>query len=210
MLGLELSVDTACWRKAHARELIETEIVPPPSTVYGSLLSLVGETDRSRHRGCRVTAGLLNSPAISTVLCTRWQIKDRKTPQGNGKNTGPDFQQLVVDAQLMVWCDSSGEPDPTTGLENRVIRALQHPEEITRFGAWSLGESTHLINDAWLRSDAQPPASCRAFLLGARGNLTLPVSVDHVGSARTRYVTGRLTAITTVPDVARIPQIPLS
>jgi CRISPR-associated protein Cas5t len=35
----------------------------------------------------------------------------------------------------------------------------------------------------------------RAFLLAERGRLTLPVWVDHVGSAGTRYATGNL-----VPD----------
>lgn len=54
MLGLRVIVPIACFRKGLAREYLETEQLPPPSTCYGFLLSLVGETRRPRHAGCRV------------------------------------------------------------------------------------------------------------------------------------------------------------
>ena len=49
MLGIYVSVPVACFRKGLAREYLETEPIPPPSTCYGFLLSLVGETSRLRH-----------------------------------------------------------------------------------------------------------------------------------------------------------------
>jgi CRISPR-associated protein Cas5t len=208
MIGLHVTVPLACWRKGAARELLETEALPPPATCYGALLSLVGETDRERHRGCRVSAGLLNDPERSTVLRTLWRIKEGALAQGNKANARPDFQQLVIDAAVMIWCDSAEEADPAAGLEARVRAAMRDPASVDRFGGWSLGESTHLINDAWLREDATPPSTCKAFLLDAEGNVTLPVWVDHVGSAGTRYAVGRLATTEVAPPRESLPRIP--
>lgn len=205
MIAVRLSVPVASWRKAHARELLETEAVPPPATCYGALLSLVGEVDRERHRGCRVTGGIVGRPETSTVVRTLWKIKDLKSPQGSGENAKPDFQQLLTGCEVVIWCDSSAESDD--GLERRVTRALTSPAEINRFGGWSLGESTHLVNDAHLLPSAIPPTGTRAFLLDPDGTLTLPVWVDHVGMAGTRYVVGTLAALSAPPSVARLPQI---
>jgi CRISPR-associated protein Cas5t len=209
VIALELAVPVACWRKGRARELVESEVLPPPATCYGALLSLVGEVDRERHRGCRVTAGLLNAPATSTVLRTFWRTKNRGEAQGNGENAGPDFQQLVIDARLVVWCDSSEEPGAGAGLEGRVVRALREPAAVERSGGWSLGESTHLINDARLLPGARPPSGCQAFLCEPTGPLTLPVWVDHVGTRRTRFAVGGLELLHEAPALHRLPRIPL-
>lgn len=210
MIGLRVTVPVACWRKGAARELLETEVLPPPATCYGALLSLVGEIDRERHRGCRITSGLLNEPEKSTVLRTLWRIKDAGTPQGNAENARPDFQQLVLNADVVIWCDSSDEPDPTHGLESRVIAAVQNPSTVNRFGGWSLGESTHLINDMWLLENGTPPGACRAFFQSPTGNVTLPVWVDHVGSAGTRYAVGQLVETAACPSVEQLPIIPIA
>lgn len=214
MIAVGLTVPIACWRKGAARELLETEPLPPPATCYGALLSLVGEVDRERHRGCRISVGTLSrngyQPERSTVLRTLWRIKDAKTLQGNKENARPDFQQLVIDARLVIWCDSSDEPDCSSGLEQRVRSAMREPASVERFGGWSLGESTHLINDAWLFDGVAPPEPYQTFLLCEPGELTLPVWVDHVGSAGTRYAMGCLEELTTQPPRERLPQIPMA
>src|SRR3954464_657859 len=143
MLGLHVAVPLACFRKGLAREYLETEPLPPPSTCYGFLLSLVGETDRRRPVGCRVAPVLLNKPERSVVLRTVWRVK--KTPLGSSGNTRPDYQQLLTHVELVLWLDSSEEPEG--GLETRVRRALAEPESVTRFGGLSLGESTHLVDE---------------------------------------------------------------
>lgn len=206
MIGLRVTVPIASWRRPHAREFLETEVVPPPATCYGALLSLVGEVERLRHVGCRVTSGLLNAPAVSTVLRTLWRIKSKNDLQGNNENARPDFQQLVVGADLMIWCDSSSESQ-APGLEQRVRSALREPSGVERFAGWCLGESTHLINDAWLFDDAVPPSPCRTFLVDPEGSLTLPVWVDHVGFTGTRFTVGELRESGDVPDVSRLPVI---
>ena len=118
MLGVYVTVPVACFRKGMAREYLETEPIPPPSTCYGFLLSLVGETDRRRHIGCRVTAARIGRPEISVVLRTVWRVK--KTPLGSPGNTRPDYQQLLTDVALVVWIDSTMRRRLEVKLWNRV------------------------------------------------------------------------------------------
>lgn len=220
MLGLYVSVPVACFRKGMAREYLETEALPPPSTCYGFLLSLVGETDRRRHVGARVTAGLFGQPDMSVVLRTVWRVKSK--PLGSPGNTRPDYQQLLSNVRLVVWLDSTDEaairPDSPT-LEERVRIALDpsRRREIARFGGLSFGESTHLVDEVLLLDKAMSASdwnavaineSSQTFLLADRGRLTLPVWVDHVGSVGTRYATGNLEQHGfTAPAIDRLPVI---
>lgn len=198
MLGLRVSVPIACFRKGLAREYLETEILPPPSTCYGFLLSLVGESDRRQHIGVRLTVGRLAKPALSVVLRTVWRVK--KTPLGSSGNTRPDYQQLLSGNDLIIWLDSSGESG-FLRLEDRVLTALKHPERISRFGGLSLGESTHLVDEVCLvaADSVWSGQSVEQFVTSERGRLSLPVWVDHVGSAGTRYVTGNFEATVVMP-----------
>jgi CRISPR-associated protein Cas5t len=202
MLGVRVTVPVACFRKGQAREYLESEPVPPPSTCYGFLLSLVGEASRLRHAGCRVAPVLVGRPEPSVVLRTVWRVK--KTPLGSPGNARPDYQQLLSPVELVLWVDSAGEAGGGPTLEGRVRAALEAPAGVERFGGLCLGESTHLVDEVdllerYLRSrrfrERRPEPRGRAFLRAERGRLTLPVWVDHVGSAGTRHVTGDL-----VPD----------
>jgi CRISPR-associated protein Cas5t len=212
MLGVYVTVPVACFRKGLAREYLETEQLPPPATCYGFLLSLVGERDRQRHVGCRVAPMLLNRPERSVVLRTVWRVK--KTPLGSPGNTRPDYQQLLTPVKLAMWIDSGGEAGTGPKLEERVQIALDpaRRQEVTRFGGLSLGESTHLVDEVLsierYRNRKSHHTAGRAFLLAPRGRLTLPVWVDHVGSAGTRHVTGDLVDCPlTEPDLERMPVI---
>jgi CRISPR-associated protein Cas5t len=208
MLALEVTVPVACFRKGFAREFWETEDLPPPATCYGFLLSLVGEYDRRRHIGAAVCPALLGQPDRSTVLRTLWRVKSRNDAPGSGGNARPDYQELLTGVRLAIWIHSGAEAGGRPSLEDRVALALDHPEQIVRSGGLSLGESTHLV-DSVSRLVGANAETARAFLLADRGKLTLPVWVDHVGSAGTRYVTGDLVDVndgTTLP-VDRMPRI---
>jgi CRISPR-associated protein Cas5t len=210
VLGVYVTVPVACFRKGLAREYLETEPLPPPATCYGFLLSLVGETNRRRHVGCRVAPVLLGAPETSVVLRTVWRVK--KAPLGSPGNTRPDYQQLLTGVELLVWLDSSDERAAAPTLESRVGAALANPANVSRFGGLSLGESTHLINEVspWEQVKVRHAGRTgRAFLVAPKGRLTLPVWVDHVGSAGTRYATGDLDEVplSDPPAVARLPVI---
>lgn len=212
MLGLRVTVPIACFRKGLAREYLETEQLPPPSTCYGFLLSMVGELDRNRHIGCRIAPMLLNEPEQSVVLRTVWRVKSK--PLGSSGNTRPDYQQLLSPVELLIWLESSLEQEGELKLEKRVRQALENPASITRFGGLSLGESTHLVDEVDVVTEKHVSQfknrSGRVLLRRDRGRLTLPVWVDHVGSAGTRYVTGDLVewpSLSEPPPVNEMPRI---
>jgi CRISPR-associated protein Cas5t len=225
MLGTYVTVPISCFRKGYAREFWETHPLPPPSTCYGFMLSLVGENGeretidekndpRYRHVGCRLSMGLLNQPDLSVVLRTFWRIKSKAIPPGVGNNKTPGHHQLLSNVRLVIWLDSTDENrDKGPTLEERVTVALKSPTLINRFGGLSLGESSHLVNDVSILNDKlkdklkQHTLSC--FLLNEEsGRLTLPVWVDHVGSAGTHYVVGDLVESSLEPPpLERMPVI---
>ncbi len=192
-IGIYLSVPVAGFRVPHAREYFETLPVPPPSTVYGMLLSLVGEENRTRHSGARLALALLTQPALSVVLRTTWRIKDKKQGPGMGNNRRPDFQELLTGLRLAVWLQPTEETGPAPSLFQRVSEVLLNPGSSPRFGALALGESTHLVDE--LRS-LRPGdlTNARPLLADADGDLSLPVWPNHVGSKGTAWGQYRLAA----------------
>lgn len=207
MIGVHVTVPIACFRKGMAREYLETEPIPPPATCYGFLLALVGEVNRHRHCGVRLAPVLVSQPEKSVVLRTVWRVKSR--PLGSKGNTRPDYQQLLTGVELVIWLDSAGEENGMPHLEARVAEALDPSRRgrVQRFGGLSLGESTHLV-DVVRPFVQDPDREGRVFLLAEQGRLTLPVWVDHVGSAGTHFVTGDLELAALVPpEVNRMPEI---
>lgn len=213
MIGLYVSVPIASFRRGAAREYWETLPLPAPSTVYGFLLSLVGESERERHIGARCTAGVIGHPDESTILRKLWRIKDKKLGLGNGANVRPDYQELLTNVRLVIWLNSSEEV-PTGGktLQQRVVASLTTDgrQQISRFGGLSFGESTFMVDEVLPieRAPALCGESVRLFLLEKTGNFTLPVWVDHVGSSGTRNALGRLIETDySTPNIDRVPQI---
>lgn len=205
MTGLYVSVPITCWRKGHAREFLETEPVPPPSTLYGFLLSMVGEVDRRAHIGARVTGGVIEAPPISRVLRTVWRIKSKKTAMGVGQNARPDWQELFTGAEVVVFVSSEEEEGP--GLEERLVRAIEDPATVQRFGGLSLGESTHLVDVVRLLREEDLERRPEIFVADEAGDRSMPVWVDHVGSLGTRHAVGRLATRSTAPEPEEVPVI---
>lgn len=176
-VSLFISVPVCSFRKGYAREYLESEEVPPPSTVYGFLLSLVGEEDRYKYIGTELAYAILNRPELSVVMRTAWRIKDKKIPPGVGQNRRPDYQEILTGLEMAVWL-IPGE------LAERVMKVKTSPRGINRFGGLSLGESRDLINDiiwnpTWHQKTGQ-------WLTGdPEGEIPLPIWVDHVGSKNT-------------------------
>ena len=100
-ISLLVSVPICSFRKPYAREFFETERIPPPATVYGFLLSLVGEEDRHAYVGTRLAMAMVEEPSVSTILRTTWRIKS-KLPPGIGNNKKPDYQEVLTGLQVYV------------------------------------------------------------------------------------------------------------
>ena len=178
-VSLKVSVPFCSFRKANAREFLESERFPPPATVYGFLLSLVGEEDRRSYIGTRIALALLNEPKSSLLLRTMWRVKNRKLPSGVGANKRPDYQEVLSGLMIGVWVDEGP-------LAERIKTVREHPESIDRFGGLSLGESRDLVNDVYF----EPPwaGECRWLVPDEKGQYPLPVWVDHVGSKKTVWM----------------------
>jgi len=190
-LHLYVSVPVASFRVAHAREYWETYPCPPPSTVYGMLLSLVGEPDRLVHQGAEVAMALISEPNVSVVLRTLWRVKSKKLGPGLGANKRPDFQEILSNVRLAVWTRRGRDEVARRSLTERVSAALDDPVGVNRFGGLSLGESTHLVDEVrrWQESD---PEKGRLLTRDAKGDLSLPIWPDHVGSRGTHWGQFRL------------------
>lgn len=199
------SVDLALWvdvpmtglRPMWARTYQETFPAPPPSTVFGMLLSLAGveREDRDRHSGIRMAIALAEN--ADTEL---WQRREkarvlrkfRRVAQNPGKgkiadplaDRRPDYQELLLGLQFWLWLDDACSQ---LSLSDSVRRALD-PDlrgEVIRHGALCLGESSHMIND--IRVDL-PRGKGRFVAPSERGYLTMPIWTDHV-SDRSRMQT---------------------
>ena len=186
MVELFVSAPLAAFRVPQSREYLETLPVPPPSTVYGMLLSLVGEPNRLTHAGAELALAPLGEPARSLVLRTAWRMKSVKHPPGLGDNKRPDLQELLSDIRLAVFVRAGAREAASPPLADRLAAALADWSSVTRFGGLSLGESSHLVDEV---RPLRKGDLGRAWLLrpDPDGDLVLPIWADHVGSARTRW-----------------------
>jgi CRISPR-associated protein Cas5t len=183
-----VSVPVTSFRAPRAREYLETLPVPPPSTVYGMLCSTVGEVDRNRHVGAELAIAVLTPGVRSRVLRTLWRVKDVKTPAGTGENKRPDGQELLTGMSFAAFVRDGVEAEEPS-LASRVVAALSDPGSVTRFGGLSLGESSFLVDELRLlqAGDLAPRSDAAWLVADPAGSLALPLWVDHVGSASTRY-----------------------
>jgi CRISPR-associated protein Cas5t len=179
-IGLYVSVPVACFRVPRAREYFETFPCPPPSTIYGMLLSMVGEVNRRAHEGAEIAMALLSEPSYSVVLRTLWRVKDRKEGPGLGNNRRPDFQELLTDTRLAVWIRKGADEQNNPSLASRIQEAIQRPSSLSRFGGLSLGESTHLVDEIAMLNDRAVKG--QMLMRQDDGDLSLPIWPDHVGS----------------------------
>ena len=191
MIALKIEVPMCCLRQSWAREYAETYTVPPHSTVYGMLLSSVGETNRHQHKGVKLAIAMLSNPEKSTVIRTFWRFKKKELTAP--ENSKPDYQELLTDVRFVVWVDSSEEyRDNKPKLSERLKTAISHPDSVGRFGGLSLGESRDLVNSVSEFVDADFDDNLKWLVQSEEGLMTLPYWVDHVGSQKTKWQRYRL------------------
>jgi len=182
-IWLQVTVPIASFAIPQAREFVESYPFPPPATVYGMLLSLIGETDRWKYVGTRVGIVLKSLPLPTVILRKIRRVKEKKLNHPN--NSKPDYQTLLTGLDFLVrlrdWTDGS--------FVDRIAEALRNPERIQRFGGLSCGESHNMVDQIRIISLEE----AEQYLLDAEwavmpkeeGDWTCPVWVDHVGSEGT-------------------------
>lgn len=203
MIILHIEVPYASFRKSFARSFAETYALPPPSTVYGMLLSLVGEHFRNRHEGVRFAFAykcrckkdeVCNGncfPRIATTLRKfsryKYGVPNKQSSLGNA----PDFIETLCNIEFLCWVDSAKEKADERGnakgevLEQRILNALQNPQTVSRSGIVCLGLSDDAVNDISLCEAVK--GEWHRLLLNDKGSLELPVWADHVRGLDTRW-----------------------
>lgn len=183
-VSLLVTVPVCSFRKGFAREYLETEQVPPPSTIYGFLLSMVGEEDRFKYVGTYLAFAVLRQPELSVAIRTTWRIKNKTLPVGVGNNRSPDYQEILTGLQIAIWVHDGP-------LADRIYLANKTPWNVERYGGLSLGESRDLVNDiVWFPQ--WPQEEGYWVVRDPQGDMPLPVWVDHVGSKGTVWKQFRL------------------
>lgn len=179
-MQLYLACPCTSFPRSFARDYKETYRYPPPSTLYGLLLSLVGETNMAAHLGVKLAIGIIgDDPPISRIVRKQRHHKFSKTHMGTyptSKFSKPNYQELLTDLQVMVQIDSSQEL-ATVKLAERVAIALSAPSQITRFGGLSLGESWAMVNG--IRGYRETDGTIRWLIKDNRGLISLPVWINR-------------------------------
>lgn len=183
-IALYVHVPCATFRTSRSREYGRTYPVPPPSTVYGMLLSLIGETDALRHCGVKLAIAMLSQPQKSTVLRKMRRFKEKD--YGHRRNTTVEHQEILTDIRFIVWVESSLEEAKPTLVE-RIEQVKSDPATVKRFGCLYLGESNDLVNSIKLASERHSSQHKQWLLKDNAGRITLPYWVDHIGSRGTRW-----------------------
>ena len=182
---MQVEVPIACFRDSRAREYIATYPVPPPSTVYGMLLSTVGEENRFRHCGVKLAIAMLSETAKSRVIrkVRRFKVRDINS----AKNSKPDYQELLTGIKFVVWIDATADKS-SPNLAERLHQAMINPSSVVRFGNICLGESRDLVNSIDLLTNEHQQGALKWLTQDEYGELTLPYWIDRLGSERTRWL----------------------
>jgi CRISPR-associated protein Cas5t len=193
VITLYVEAPYASFRKSYARSFAETYPLPPPATVYGMLLSLVGERFRRRHEGVRLAFAYKRVPHIATTLRKlsryKYGVPSKQSKLGNA----PDFIETLCGIEFLCWVDSLREKLNEDGtpkgdgrnLEMRIVEAIQSPANVDRYGVLCLGLSDDAVNNVSLRDNID--GEWHRLFLSNTGTMELPVWVDHIGAAQTRW-----------------------
>lgn len=137
-LSLFAEVPICSFRPNWSREYQDTYEFPPPATVYGMLLSLVGVDwpEKDRFAGVRLALAVEGNPERARVF-----RKFRRVPQANKDadpltSRRPDYQDLLLWVRLWIWL---ADGEATSSLCARVATALDPTQRATirRWGGLS-------------------------------------------------------------------------
>jgi CRISPR-associated protein Cas5t len=192
---IRVEVPVCAFRPFASREYQDTFPVPSPSSAYGMLLSFLGvpREEKTRHRGVEMALAVSALPGRAKVF--------RKLRRGSDlENTRPDYQDLLMDLTLWIWLRPGGDAAEPS-LAERLPVALSRPENITRFGGLSLGESSYLVDTVTI--DDAPPDRLIFLLPDSAGFFSFPIWVDH--AERKNTVLGRFRLSDLTPIATGLP-----
>ncbi len=149
-LWLEIDVPICGLRPTEARDFQESLPIPPPSTVAGMLLSLLGVelSEAARFGGNRIGLRVAAGVSRSTIL-RKMRRDPKEKPKGGAERNPqfrPEYQEVLTDLRFWTLLDDSGVQAPNESLVQAVRSALENPAGTHRYGALSLGESAFMVD----------------------------------------------------------------
>lgn len=181
-LCLFVDVPMASFRPMWSREYQETYPAPPPSTIYGMLLSLIGveREEKSKHAGVEIALALQDQSESGRIFRKFRRVAQARKDTDPLTDRRPDYQELVLWLKFWLWVIDSKAENPLTKKISEALDKKQR-KSITRHGALCLGESTHMLNEIKLAiGDANPTGREGRFLVRDKtGFLTMPIWTDH-------------------------------
>ena len=118
----------ASFRNSFARAYAETYLLPPPATVYGMLLALVGESFRRRHVGVKLAFAYARVPRVATTLRKLSRYKYGVASKQGRLGNAPDYVETLCGIEFLSFIDSTDERCYPPALETRVIEPIREPE----------------------------------------------------------------------------------
>jgi CRISPR-associated protein Cas5t len=185
LIALHIEAPYASFRKSYARSFAETYPFPPPATVYGMLLSYVGEYFRACHVGVKLAFAYKQQPRVATTLRKLCRYKYGVASKQSKVGNAPDYVETLCNIEFICWVDSSSEKKQARSLEQRLVEAIKMPENITRTGLVCLGLSDDAVNDVSLLNSIE--GEWHWLNPCDNGQMELPIWVDHIGSYHTRW-----------------------
>ncbi len=163
---IKVCVPNAWYRIPDQRAFRKTYPFAPPTTVYGFLLSYIGETDVKRYLPCKIGIAFTHSYK-STILRTQHKYKDN-SPMGTGKNRRPMLQELLGRQHIYIYLEDE------TALAKAVAEAYAVPKE--RFGVLSMGESFNMVDSVDIVSEIDE--DCKVIISDLHGEYIVGLSAD--------------------------------
>jgi CRISPR-associated protein Cas5t len=193
MLRLYMEAPIFYLRKPQARnQVYESFVFPPPSSLYGMLLSYIGEVDKTKYEGTELALAQLKEMPKSMVCRKIWRMKAKELTDPT--NRTPIRQELYTGLAMSIWVKGS--------FADKLEECLEHPERIKRFGPVSIGESTNFVNDLRLWRDSDLNTG-QLLVKDEDGFLGLTVWTDHVGTKSTWHNFSLVEqSLDTLPDSA--------
>lgn len=136
-LLLKVDVPMSNFRTSFAGGFRESYPVPPHSTCYGMLLSLIGEWNKWEYKtDSELAIGMVTTPSKSQVLRTQHRYKKDNLLERS--NRIPDYIEVLSNVGFVLGVKGR--------LADKVHTALTNSETIDRHGSLSLGESIYIVN----------------------------------------------------------------
>ncbi len=183
MTFFRLDAPLAGFRPYEARDYQETLPLPPHSTVFGSLLSILGVERGAAAPFFGTRLGLAGRTGERSVVLRKMRRDPANPKKGQPRVPAfrPEYQEILCDVLLWAWVEQGGA---TRDLAGELAEALRTPELVGRHGVVSLGESTFMLDS--IASCSVVPDDAIVLRPRADGALSLTVWVDFGDRTRTR------------------------